>query len=398
MTAVVGAGDGKLSGGHYKSLAPDAKLVLLKVADEKGHISGKHIAEAIYWAITHKEEYNIRILNLSVTDDWETSYKENEVDIAIEKAVGKGIVVVVAAGNDEDALLKAPANSPHAITVGGLDDRNTLYPLTQTIYHSTFGETVDGIHKPDLIAPAIWIPAPILPQSREQAVAKVLFSLLATENEIYFRAKFHNYSDLLGLDNQLWRKPIEVIKATVQATISKQRLISPHYQHSDGTSFAAPIVSSLVAQLLEANPKLSPVSVRVILQRSARKLKDVSAERQGFGVIHPLSATYLAEKEHRWLPDHFMPLINQLTETVEFQLNENAETVALSGDFMAWQVPGLMLTQQQENLWQISHALPPKGIYRYKYLLNNQKWIPDSANILRELDGYDGFNSKLIIE
>ena len=176
MTAVVGAGDGKCSKGQYKSLAPDAKLVLLKVADEQGHISGEHIAKAIYWAIKHKKQYNIRIINLSVTDDWETSYRENEVDIAIEKAVGQGIVVVVAAGNDENALLKAPANSPHAITVGGLDDRNTLHPLTQTIYHSTFGETIDGLHKPDLIAPVIWIPAPILPHSWEQKVAKALFT------------------------------------------------------------------------------------------------------------------------------------------------------------------------------------------------------------------------------
>lgn len=290
MTAVVGAGAGILSRGLYQGLAPTAKLVLLKVADEQGKISGKNLAKAIHWAIAHQKQYRIRILNLSVTDDWANSYRENEVDQAIQKAQAAGIVVVVAAGNDEHALVKAPANSPHAITVGGLDDHNTLLPLDQSWYPSTYGTTIDGFQKPDLIAPAIWIPAPILPLTQEQQAAQVLFELVNTQDAQYLKAKYSNFAARLGLNPLLVHQPIELLREMLSGEIIRRKLITPHYQHADGTSFAAPIVSALIAQMLEANPNLSPVKIKEILCRSARKLPQVSDERQGAGVIQPMQA------------------------------------------------------------------------------------------------------------
>ena len=53
---------------------------------------------------------------------------------------------------------------------------------------------------------------------------------------------------------------------------------------------AAPIVSSIVAQMLEANPALTPVEVRELLLKTARPLKDVPRARQGYGVVNAAGA------------------------------------------------------------------------------------------------------------
>lgn len=398
MTSVVGAGDGRLSNGIYKSLASDANVVLLKVTDETGAITGENITKALQWAVKNRKKYNIRILNLSVTDDWSTSYRENAVDVAIEKAVAAGIVVVVAAGNDENAYLKAPANSPHAISVGGLDDHNTLHPLSYNLYHSTFGNTVDGIHKPDVLAPAIWIPAPILPGTSAQREAALLFDLIQTQDDRYLKAKFTNVITQLNLDKKLADAPASRIRQVIETEIGNRKLIAPHYQHADGTSFAAPIVSSLVAQMLEANPALTPAGVRNILTQTARKLPDISIERQGFGVVHPLSAVYAAETVHADLPLHFTPVINYQAQTIEFSLHQHdAKNVTATGDFTNWHNQGISL-QSVNGIWKKHHEILPKGEYRYKFIINEQEWIADPTNILQELDGFGGFNSKLIIE
>jgi serine protease AprX len=52
---------------------------------------------------------------------------------------------------------------PRVTTVGGLNDKNTLDEFQRVLYHSTCGETVDDLQKPEIIAPAIWLAAPILP-------------------------------------------------------------------------------------------------------------------------------------------------------------------------------------------------------------------------------------------
>ena len=56
-----------------------------------------------------------------------------------------------------------PASSPSAISVGGLDDQNSLDRAKRGMYRSSYGPTVDGLQKPEIIAPGIWVAAPILP-------------------------------------------------------------------------------------------------------------------------------------------------------------------------------------------------------------------------------------------
>jgi serine protease AprX len=58
----------------------------------------------------------------------------------------------------------------------------------------------------------------------------------------------------------------------------------------DGTSFAAPIVSSIAAQIIEAVPNLAPREVKLALIRTAVRLPHVDVDRQGWGIVNPRAA------------------------------------------------------------------------------------------------------------
>ena len=78
QTSVVAAGNGALSDGRYCSLAPDAKVVLVKVS-RKGHICDDLIVEGIKWVRANAKRLNIRILNISVGSDRDPSALDCEI-------------------------------------------------------------------------------------------------------------------------------------------------------------------------------------------------------------------------------------------------------------------------------------------------------------------------------
>lgn len=396
MTSVVCAGSGYASNGEYKGIACNADLVLLKVMKEEGGISGEDITKALQWVLENHEEYNIRIVNMSVTDDWPISYKESEIAHTIRKLVDKDITIVAAAGNNPDAELLPPANVPEAITVGGLNDRNTLNPFDNTLYHSTYGITVDQVHKPEVIAPAIWIPAPILPKTAAFLEADKLLSFL----EMSADDRENNKEALLGLlDITNFDGSSEDLEQLIQQNLNNRKVISRYYQHADGTSFAAPITTSVIAQMLEANPNLKPSDIREILINTARPIKTDSAIRQGFGLIQPLAAVNSVADEHH---QHLLPIspeIDYKNHSITFTYHtHDASRVVLTGDFKNWSSDGLPLNEVETGVWQLKVELPPKGIYRYKFLVDQHLWIVDPRNIYREPDGFNGFNSKFYIE
>jgi len=174
MTSVVCAGDGYLSKGLYKGIACDAELVLLKVQDDTGQLHTQYIIDALQWVIDNYKEYGIRIVNISLGADRVTSYKESKIDQLAELLIKNGVTVIAASGNDEQDLINTPADSPNVITVGGIDDENNLEKESK-LYHSTFGQTTDGFTKPELVAHAIWIAAPVLPGTKEKKEAEILY-------------------------------------------------------------------------------------------------------------------------------------------------------------------------------------------------------------------------------
>ena len=84
------------------------------------------------------------------------------------------------------------------------------------------------------------------------------------------------------------------IRELVAAKIKGHNLITASYKHVDGTSFAAPIVTSVAAQMLEANPVLTPQEVKHILILTARRVPHAEVDRQGWGVVDPEAAVAAA--------------------------------------------------------------------------------------------------------
>src|SRR5882724_6463028 len=230
QTSVVAAGNGQLSDGTYKGLAYEAELVLVK-ASENGRITEENIARGIQWIIANRERYDIRVLNISLGGDEDVPCSKSIIDQAAEEAVRQGIVVVAAAGNSgaEGKHSIPPANSPSVITVGGYDDKNDLDPATIDLYHSNYGPTADGTVKPEIIAPAMWVAAPILPNTELYEKAVALSRLLAAPD--------YELSKLCGEWEALLQVPAAVRRAGGAATriflesvLSEQKIIATHYQ------------------------------------------------------------------------------------------------------------------------------------------------------------------------
>jgi serine protease AprX len=80
----------------------------------------------------------------------------------------------------------------------------------------------------------------------------------------------------------------------LQQRIHAHKIIDAHHQHVDGTSVAAPIVSSVIAQMLEANPRLTTQQIRAILTITAAPLPGVPVEKQGGGVLNAPGAVKAA--------------------------------------------------------------------------------------------------------
>jgi serine protease AprX len=83
----------------------------------------------------------------------------------------------------------------------------------------------------------------------------------------------------------------------IQARINTHKIVDAHHQHVDGTSVATPIVSAVVAQMLEADSQLTPGQIRSILCATARPLVGFALERQGSGVIRAADALAQALKK-----------------------------------------------------------------------------------------------------
>jgi serine protease AprX len=398
MTSVVCAGDGYLSNGLYKGIASEAELVLLKVQEEHGDISTTNIVKALRWVNDHHEQYNIRIVNLSLGDTEAGSYKQSEVDHWAERLIEKRIIIVAAVGNEETGSIKPPANAPNVIAVGGIDDGNTL-SLIKKAYHSPFGKTIDDLMKPELTAPAVWVAAPILPGTKEQKQSTVLHELLT----IKVNGHAKDLSDKLVIgeigESVSAERDISYIHQQVIKKIQRCKYISAHYMHVDGTSFAAPVVSGIVAQLLQANPLLTPAMIREVIFSTAKRIASIPAERQGFGIIQPRKAILKVLKRDVIEKPHNSPYVDSRKKQVEFYIQSDcASDISLVGDFNQWMPDVLQFEPGRHGIWKIAIPLLPSGQYRYKFLLDETTWIEDIDNPYREPDGYGGFNSILSID
>jgi len=297
MTSVVAAGNGHLSNGLYRSIAPEARLVLVKIG-KSGRIPESNIEAGLRWVLENKDKYGVRIVNISAGGDFEQSYLHNSLCSLVEETVAAGITVVCAVGNAGLAPghpVLPPASSPSAIAVGGLDDQNSLDRARRGMYRSSYGPTVDGLQKPEVIAPGIWVAAPILPHTPTADEARLYATLdEAADSDLASIILAHQ-----GVDKDLDEArglAAPLLRQLITIKIQEGNVINQHYKFVDGTSFASPIVASIVACMLEANPKLTPQQVKRILIDTAERVEGISVDRQGWGVVVPRKAVEMARR------------------------------------------------------------------------------------------------------
>ncbi|HKS29805.1 MAG TPA: S8 family serine peptidase [Pyrinomonadaceae bacterium] len=398
QTAVAAAGNGNLSDGIYRGLASEANVVLVKVGS-KGRITEENIERGLRWVIESQRRFDIRIISISLGGNEDIPCTKSIIDLAAEEAVESGMLVVAAAGNNgcsDKHTSVPPANSPSVITVGGYNDNNQLQGGAFDLYCSNYGETADGITKPEIIAPAMWVAAPILPNASLYKTAQNL-SRIASAPDYELSGMARAFWQETGLSESLQYERPEKIRAEIEALLIQNKIISAHYQHVDGTSFAAPIVSSVVAQMLEANPRLSPAAVRNILVSTADRITHAPAIRQGYGRLNARRAVRMAQLETHALSaaDGFGPPRIKKDKLVFFYHHDDARTVSVAGDFNDWDAEMTPLRREPDGIWGAEIDAPPAGRYRYKFIVNGEYWLDDPHNGFKESDGFGGFNSIL---
>ncbi len=368
MTSTALAGNGWKSHGLYRGLASDADLVLLQVRGDDGRIGSTRVARALRWVRDNAARYGIRIVNASLGVSPDTLDAHAEIDALISDLVSHDVSVIAASGNDGERSLAAPATAPDAITVGGLDDHNVFDPGARALWHSNFGTGTDGHNKPELVAPSLWVVAPVLPNTDVAREAQELFARRVA-------------GDVSG-----------------ERRIAELRLVTPYYQHVEGTSFAAPIVSGIVACMLEANSSLHALHLRELLASACHEVAGVERERQGAGAIDAgrAVAAALAAADGMATAQVSSPIIEGKQPSVCL-LDRRAVSVRVLGSWDNWQRPGTVAKQQRPGVWKATIGPLDQGAYAYKLLIDDVRWIADPANPVRAHDGVGGWNSALVV-
>ena len=247
-TMVAGIAAGSALG--YRGAAPNAPIVSLDVMDAAGEARVSDVIAAVDWILAHKDAHNIRVANFSLGAPG-ASARVHPLNHAVQKLWFAGIVVVASAGNygvdgQPTAVANSPANDPFVITVGATDVASPTTRGDDTVAPwSVWGHTADGFAKPDVSAAGRYMVAPVPTSS----------SLVA-------------------------ERPGNVV--------------APGYMRLSGTSFAAPVVSGIAAQILARNPGWTPDQVKGAIMLSAEAMPLVTNRSGGVGEVDAAAAVDVA--------------------------------------------------------------------------------------------------------
>lgn len=290
MTSVIGCGDGATSGGRYRGVAYGADLVLIKISSPRNWVKESDILRGLEWVQRNHKRLNIRVVNLSVGGDHVSFDSQHPLHLVIRRLTDDGVTVIAAAGNRSANHLYPPASSAAAITVGGVDDNNSRERADWRLYGHNYGLAYDGSVKPDLVAPARWIASPIMPNTSVAWEAFWVGPFLDAQPDHPVRKLVASGKAGRVMNKLFGVHKGEDLLTTLQARAYQHKLIDAYHQHVDGTSVAAPMVSAVVAQLLQARPTLSPTDIKAVLLNTAKRLDHQPADRQGAGVLDATAA------------------------------------------------------------------------------------------------------------
>jgi serine protease AprX len=225
---------GCCAGNWYVGIAPGANVVSYNVDSGHGAYTSD-IVLGLLWVIDHAARHNIHVVNLSLGETTPSSAEQSLLDSVVDTMVqNHGILVVAAAGNaGADSMLFAPANDPFALVVGATDTMGTADPGDDAVTPwSSYGTTLDGYTKPDVLAPG---------------------------------RRIMSYVGAPG--------------TTVLSTQAPAENWSPKYPYVEisGTSFSAPQVAGAAAILFQAHPTWTPGQVKWVLMNTARPVAGAAA-------------------------------------------------------------------------------------------------------------------------
>ena len=226
--------------------APAAPIVSLDVMDDNGMALTSDVVAAADWISTHRKDRGIGVANFSLVGSANSTFQFDPLDHALERLWLSGVVVVTAAGNygtgAPGTVALAPANDPFVITVGATDTAGTVATNDDfAAPWSIYGHTYDGFAKPELSAPGRFV------------VARV------------------------PTDSTLYRTRVD-------------RIVAPGLMQLSGTSFAAPLVAGVAANLLALHPDWSPDQVKGALMLSAAPSSAAAPLSVGVGVLDTAAA------------------------------------------------------------------------------------------------------------
>jgi serine protease AprX len=231
------------SADHYAGAAPNAGILSIDVMDDSGTARTSDVIAACDFILANKAKYNIRVANFSLHSAAFGHFYNDPLDLAVEKLWFNGIFVVAAAGNygsptGPSGVMHAPGNDPFVMTVGAVDIGNKVAIGDDTnAPWSAYGYTEDGFAKPELGAPGRYMIGPVPTGS----------TLVA-------------------------QKPGNVV--------------APGYIQLSGTSFAAPVVAGVAAQLLARHPDWTPDQVKGALMMSAKPVPQARPGAVGVGQLN----------------------------------------------------------------------------------------------------------------
>ena len=218
------AGNGYKSKGRFKGIAPDSKIIMLKCLDKNGNGKIDNAEKGLEFIIDNRDRFNIRIVNISVGSIKRTDDNESERLVnAVEELWKLGFVVIVAAGNNgpDKGSVTAPGNAKSVITVGASDD-NMVSGYDRRKNYSGRGPTKICVVKPEIVCPG---------------------------------------TGIISCNNK------------------------NGYSTKSGTSMAVPIVSGIVALMLESKPDLTNKEIKKKMYETAIDV-GLPKNHQGWGEIN----------------------------------------------------------------------------------------------------------------
>jgi len=227
----------------YAGAAPNANLVDLDVMDDNGVGRTSDVIAAAEWIYVNHKAKGIRVANFSLHSGAVNHFWLDPLNVAVEKLWFAGVTVVAAAGNYGTAagpsgVKYAPGSDPFVLTVGAIDIGGTAgIGNDNRAPFSAYGRTPDGFWKPEICAPG-----------RYMVGAIPMGSTLAAQKA-----------------------------ANIKAT---------GYIELSGTSFAAPVISGLAAQILARSPGFTPDQVKGAVLRRARPVPQAAPLSCGVGQIN----------------------------------------------------------------------------------------------------------------